>query len=119
MYNQFESLSPTYDQDEKKRQKSANEIAKFILNGLEERQQFFEFICGEEINDKKAGRWQEQLLNLVAKAQKRIGYQIDSQELLMAARQVVLDQAANGELAELKAYKKFCELSPEDFRLRA
>ena len=119
MYNQLEALPVVYDQHEKKWQKSADEIAKFILDGLEGRQQFFEFICGEEVDDDKSGRWQDQLMNLVAKAQKRIGHKIDTQELLTAARQVVLDQAASGPLSEIKAYKKFCELPPEDFKLSA
>lgn len=117
MYNKFESAPVLYDKHEKNWQKSANEVASFILNGLENKQQFFDFVCGEEIDDKKESRWQEQLLNLIAKAQKRVGHQIDAQELLAAGRQAILDRAANGELSENKVFQKFCDLSSEDFNL--
>jgi len=117
MYNQLESLPLSYDKHEKNWQKSAEEIAKFILDGLENRQQFFEFVCGEKVDDNKSGRWQEQLSNLITKAQKRIGHQIDSKKLLMDAREVILNQAENGQLLKIKAYEKFCDLSPEDFKL--
>ncbi|MDD2680941.1 MAG: hypothetical protein PHE20_02420 [Patescibacteria group bacterium] len=119
MHNQFESLPGVYDKNKKNWQKSANEIANFILNGLEGRQQFFEFICGEDVENNRASRWQEQLLNLLAKAQKRMGYQINNQELLMAARNIILEQSTSGQLSELDVYEKFCGLAEEDFKLKA
>ncbi|MBN2884882.1 hypothetical protein JXE04_03080 [Patescibacteria group bacterium] len=118
MNNHFELSSAIYNKNEKAWQKSTSEISAFILKHLKISKDFFEFICGQEIDEAKADRWQQRLHDLLVKAQKRAGYQIDEQTLLLAARQHLVDRINSGELGESRIYKKFIELDVEDFKLK-
>ncbi len=117
MIKNFEQNPAAYNESARNWQKSAEEIAKFILDHLSERQEFLEFIRGEEVTPEKAERWQERLDELSTKAVKRIGHQINKEELLMSARQIILDRRLAGELPPLPGYENFCKLLPEEFKL--
>jgi len=118
MNNKFESSGAIYDKNEKNWQKSTAEIAAFILGGLNSRPHFFEFICGQEVEENVAGRWQQRLNDLLDKAQKRAGHQIDKEALLADARQHLINQISSGELGESGVYRKFLELKVDDFKLK-
>jgi len=118
MKDNFESPSLPYSEHARNWQKSAEEIAKFILDHLVDRPEFLDFIQGLEISPEKAERWRERLEELISKATKRLGHQIESRELFLAARQITLEQHEVGELFNLPAYEKFCQLSPDEFNLR-
>jgi len=117
MNNYFEQNSSSYNEHARNWQKSAEEIAKFIIDHLSDRQEFLEFIRGEEITPEKAERWQERLSELSDKAIKRMGHQINKEELLLAARQIILDRRLAGELPPLAEFDNFCQLSPDEFKL--
>ncbi len=117
MSNNFEQNPLAYNESARNWQKSAEEIAKFILDHLSDRQEFLEFIRGEEVTPEKAERWQERLNELSSKAVKRIGHQIDKEELLLSARQIILDRRLAGELPPSSEYENFCKLSLEEFKL--
>lgn len=114
-YN-FESPSLPYSEHARNWQKSAEEIAKFILDHLADRPEFLDFVQGIEINPEKAERWQARLEELMLKATKRLGHQIERRELFLAARQVILDRHESGELFNLPVYEKFCQMLPDEFQ---
>ncbi len=118
MKDNFESPSLPYSEHARNWQKSAEEIAKFILDHLVDRPEFFDFIQGLEISPEKSERWQERLEELRLKATKRLGHQIEGRELFLAARQIILDQHESGELFNLPVYEKFCQLPPDQFNSR-
>jgi hypothetical protein len=115
MKDNFESPSLPYSEHARNWQKSAEEIAKFILDHLADRPEFLDFIQGREVSPEKAERWQERLAELISKATKRLGHQIEGRELFLAARQVILDQHEAGELFNLPVYEKFCQLPSDEF----
>ncbi len=117
-----EQLSSPYNEHAKNWQKSAEEIARFILNHLTDRPEFVKFIQGEEIRAKVATRYQERLEDLLDKAEKNQGYGLTAiarQRLLDDARQKILDWREAGELPPVEEYENFCKLPSEDFKLRA
>ncbi|MDD3285103.1 MAG: hypothetical protein PHG95_00465 [Patescibacteria group bacterium] len=121
MHNRLESFSALpYSEDLKNREKSIEEIAKFILDHLSSGPDFLSFLRNQELSSSERGeRWRERLEKLLSKAQRRVGYRINNRDFILAARNLILQRQAAGELPPQPAYLNFCELSDEDFKLDA
>ncbi len=119
MHNRLESFSPLpYSEDSKNREKSIEEIAKFILDHLDSGPDFLSFLRDQELSSpERERRWRERLEKLLSKAQKRVGYHINSRDFILAARNLILERQAAGELPPKPAYLNFCELPDEDFKI--
>lgn len=119
MKNNFENPSIS-NEDLKNRQKSAEEVAKFILDSLKKNPEFIQLIQGESMtNSKIESRYRDRLEVLLQKAVKRAGHQIDTQVIIDEARNIILEQYKLGILEPLPRYREFCDVSDEEFRLSA
>ncbi|MGE5425761.1 MAG: hypothetical protein ACM3PZ_01675 [Bacillota bacterium] len=117
MRGTLESLSfAKSDEQSKLWRKSAEEVAKFILDHLES-PGFLDFVRGDDVDKRAAGRWQDRLEELYAKAIKRSGHRLEYNDLIAAAREQILKKREAGELEDREVYEKFCELSEEEYQL--
>lgn len=118
MSNKLENPSAVYSEDLRNREKSVEEIAKFILDHLGSSPDFLSFLRNQELASPARGeRWRERLDGLLSKAKKRMGYRIDNRDFILAARRLILQRREAGELPEFGAYLDFCDLSDEDFKI--
>lgn len=105
----FNSFEQSYNKNEVNWQKSVSEISKFIIDHLDNRNDFFEFLSGEMEDGEKNNRWQLRQDELLDKITKRMGYKIDEEKLFFEACEQVRRQYQNGELNPSKGLDYFCE----------
>lgn len=105
----FNSFEQGYNKNEINWQKSVSEISKFIIDHLDNRNDFFEFLTGESEDNDKNIRWQVRHEELLDKITKRMGYRIDDEKLFLEACEQVKKQYQNGELAPSKGLDYFCD----------
>jgi hypothetical protein len=104
----FNSFEQSYNKNEVNWQKSVSEISKFIIDHLDNRNDFFEFLSGEMEDSEKAGRLQIRRDDLLDKITKRMGYRIDEEKLFFEACDQVRNQYQGGELNPSKGLDYFC-----------
>lgn len=104
----FENPGNQYSEHEKNRDKSINELSKFILDNLD-RPDFKEFVLGGEVGKDKLVRWQGRWEELIDKITKRLGHKVDQNELKIEVYKNILDLKESGELNPSKYLDSFCE----------
>jgi len=88
-------------------QKSVSEICKFIVDRLD-KEDFCEYLSGENIDEIRAKHWDERLEELYDKATSRVGYRIDRDKLMKDAKENILKLRDSGELPPSKVLDRFC-----------
>jgi hypothetical protein len=88
-------------------QKSVSEISKFIIDRLD-KEDFCEYLSGENIDEARAKHWHERLEELYDKATSRVGYRIDRDKLMKDAKENILKLRDSGELPSSKVLDRFC-----------
>lgn len=105
----FNSFEQGYNKNEVSWQKSISEISKFIVDHLDNRSDFFDFLNGEIQDKEKSIRWESRLEYLLDKITKRMGYHIDQNKLFLEAYEQIKKQYYDGELPISKGLTYFCD----------
>ncbi len=108
MRENFNQFNEQYNKQEINWRKSVSEISKFIIDRLD-KNEFYDFLEGKEINKDKMIRWQVRLDELLDKITKRMGYHIDQNKLFTEAYYQIMEQNNSGELNYSKSLAYFCD----------
>ena len=104
----FNSIEQGYNKNEINWHKSISELSKFIIDHLDNRSDFFDFLNGEIKDKEKSARWELKQDDLLDKITKRMGYKIDEDKLFSEAYEQIKNQYQNGELSPSKGLNYFC-----------
>ncbi|MFA4942158.1 MAG: hypothetical protein WC564_00795 [Patescibacteria group bacterium] len=102
------NIEKPYDENKINWQKSVSEVSRFLLdhseNGFFVEQNEFESKGEQE----KVKRLKNRLAELLEKATKRLGYQVDDQKLINDAYRQIIKMNDSGELPPSGLLKNFC-----------
>lgn len=118
MSNKLENSSAVYSEDLRNREKSVEEIAKFILDHLGSSPDFLSFLRNQELASRQGASAGVNVWTVFCQKPKK-GWVIVLiiAILFLAARRLILQRREAGELPEFGAYLDFCDLSDEDFKI--